>query len=100
MTTKISMQATVPEPLCGSRLDQAAAVLFPDFSRGRLQTWIKDGSLCVNAQPWRSKDKVNEGDVLRLEAELVAEETHAAEPSELNIIYEDDDVIVINKAAN
>ncbi len=100
MTTKISMQATVPETLCGSRLDQAAAILFPEYSRGRLQAWIKEGSLRVNQKEWRAKDKINEGDHLSLEAELVSEETHAAEPKELDIVYEDEDVIVLNKGAN
>tara|TARA_R110002049_G_scaffold28961_3_gene98538 strand:+ start:1153 stop:2100 length:948 start_codon:yes stop_codon:yes gene_type:complete len=100
MTTKIKMQAVVPEALSGNRLDQVAASVFPDYSRGRLQTWIKDGALQVNGAPWRSKDKVHEGDSLSLEAELVAEETHEAEPGELNIVYEDEDVIVLNKPTN
>lgn len=54
----------------------------------------------VNGAPWRSKDKVHEGDSLSLEAELVAEEAHEAEPGELNIVYEDEDVIVLNKPTN
>lgn len=94
------MQAVVPEALSGNRLDQVAATVFPDYSRGRLQTWIKDGVLQVNDAPWRSKDKVHEGDRLSLETELVAEETHEAEPGELDIVYEDEDVIVLNKATN
>ena len=94
------MQAVVPEALSGNRLDQVAASVFPDYSRGRLQTWIKDGALQVNGAPWRSKDKVHEGDSLSLEAELVAEEAHEAEPGELNIVYEDEDVIVLNKPTN
>lgn len=97
MTTKIKMQAIVPESLSGKRLDQVAAAMFPDYSRGRLQTWIKDGSLQVNDREWRSKEKVHEGDFLTLEAELVAEQIHEAEPGELHIVYEDEDVIVLNK---
>jgi 23S rRNA pseudouridine1911/1915/1917 synthase len=100
MTTKIKLQAVVPEALSGNRLDQVAASVFPDYSRGRLQTWIKDGALQVNDTPWRSKDKVHGGDKLSLDAELVAEEAHEAEPSELNIVYEDEDVIVLNKPTN
>lgn len=99
MSTTITLQASVPETLSGNRLDQAAASLFPDFSRGRLQTWIKDGSLRVNQQILRCKDRVHEADVLELSAELVAEDTHAAEPVDLNIVYEDEDVIVLNKPA-
>ena len=99
MSTTITLQASVPEALSGNRLDQVAATVFPDFSRGRLQTWIKDGCLQVNRQVLRSKDKVHEGDVLQLNAVLEAEDIHEAEPVALNIVYEDEDVIVLNKAA-
>jgi len=64
MSTKISLQAVVPETLSGKRLDQAAALLFPDYSRGRIQSWIKEGTLLVNNAVLRSKDKTYEGDVL------------------------------------
>lgn len=90
----------MPALLSGNRLDQAAASLFPDYSRGRLQTWIKDGSLLVNNQPSRAKDKVFDDDVLTLEAELAAEEIWIAEPGLLNIVYEDEDVLVLNKPVN
>jgi len=98
MSTKISLQAVVPETLSGKRLDQAAALLFPDYSRGRIQSWIKEGTLLVNNAVLRSKDKTYEGDVLSLDTELVEEEAWGAEPKELDIVYEDDDVIVLNKA--
>lgn len=98
MSTKISLQAIVPETLSGKRLDQAAALLFPDYSRGRIQSWIKEGTLLVNNAVLRSKDKTYEGDVLSLDTELVEEEAWGAEPKELDIVYEDDDVIVLNKA--
>lgn len=98
MSTKISLQAIVPETLSGKRLDQAAALLFPDYSRGRIQLWIKEGTLLVNNAVLRSKDKTYEGDVLSLDTELVEEEAWGAEPKELDIVYEDDDVIVLNKA--
>ncbi len=101
MTDTINLSATVPEELDGSRLDQIAANLFNDYSRGRLQQWIKDGVLRVNGQERRSKDRLLTGDVLELCAEPVAEEASEwqAEPIELNIVYEDESVLVINKAA-
>ncbi len=97
MSTKISLQAQVPDPLSGQRLDQVAAGLFPEYSRGRLQNWIKEGNLLVNGKVLRSKDKIYAGDRLSLETELIADETWVAEPTELNIVYEDDDVLVIDK---
>ena len=45
MTERIRQQAEVPDGLAGERLDQAAAQLFPDYSRSRLQDWIRKGEL-------------------------------------------------------
>jgi len=101
MTDKITMTAVVPESLDGARLDQIAANLFSEYSRGRLQTWIKEGFLLVNSRQLRSKDKLTAGDVLVLETELPApEEGHwQAEPVQLDIVFEDDDILVLNKPA-
>lgn len=90
----------MPEELSGSRLDQVAATVFPEFSRGRLQAWIKEGSLQLNQEVLRAKDKVYAGDMLSLETVLAAEETHSAEPVQLTIVYEDEDLIVLNKPTN
>lgn len=91
------MQAEVPETLSGNRLDQVAAGLFPDYSRGRLQTWIKEGALLVNQKVLRSKDRIYAGDVLTLETELAVEDAWVPEPAVLDIVYEDEDVLVLNK---
>lgn len=101
MTAKIALAASVPNELDGARLDQIAASLFADYSRGRLQQWIKDGSLLVNAQQKRSKDRLMVGDRLELKAELEDSSDHdwQAEPLQLDIVYEDDDVLVLNKPA-
>ena len=54
MAEYIELQAEVPMELRGSRLDQAAAQLFPDYSRARLQQWIKSGELTVDGEVRRS----------------------------------------------
>ena len=100
MSAHISLSAKVPEDLAGSRLDQIAAQLFPEYSRARLQTWIKDGSLRVNSKSLRPRDRVYTGDLLQVEAELVASEQFVAEPIQLDILFEDEDLLVINKPAN
>ncbi|MEQ8407958.1 MAG: 23S rRNA pseudouridine(1911/1915/1917) synthase RluD [Gammaproteobacteria bacterium] len=99
-STEINLQAEVPDNLSGSRLDQIAAILFPDYSRARLQTWIKDGSLLVNDQQLRPKDRVNSGDNLVVEAILAKVDDWAPEPVPLNIVYEDEHLIVLNKATD
>lgn len=100
MTTKISLEALVPANHDGARLDQVAASVFPDYSRGRLQTWIKEGGLLVNGRQLRGKDRINAGDRLVLDTVLTLEEAHAPEDVDLNIVYEDDEVIVLNKPVN
>jgi 23S rRNA pseudouridine1911/1915/1917 synthase len=96
---KFTLEALVAESHRGSRLDQVAADLFPDFSRARLQQWIKEGCLTVNGRQAKPKDKVMGGERLDLIAEIEAESGHEAEAISLDIIYEDDDLLVINKPA-
>ncbi len=99
MTESINRQETVPAELNYARFDQAASALFPEFSRSRLQSWIKSGELKANGQVCRPRDKVQEGDELSLNAELQPEGRFEAEAIDLDIVFEDDDIIVINKPA-
>lgn len=97
--TRIALQAEVPHEQSGKRLDQIAAHLFPDFSRARLQSWIKQGQLLVNGKHLRPKDKLQEGDSLVVAAELEALDAWEAQPLALNIVYEDEYLLVLNKSA-
>ena len=58
MYQEIQLVARVPENPGCDRLDQIAAMLFPDFSRTRIQRWIKAGELTVDGDHLRSRDKV------------------------------------------
>lgn len=100
MSAHISLSAEVPEDLAGNRLDQVAAQLFPEYSRVRLQSWIKDGSLRVNAQSMRPRDHLKTGDLLQIEAELVSSEQFLPQPIQFDIIFEDEDLVILNKPAN
>ncbi len=97
MSEAISLHAVVGADLAGCRLDQAAAQLFPDFSRERLKHWIQEGTLTLNGASAKPKDKVMGGEAIAVAVEVQAE-THA-EPENiaLDIIYEDDDLLLINK---
>ena len=99
MKETIKLSAEVPVELGGERLDQAAAALFPEYSRSRLQTWIKNGELRVGGEQRRPRDKVVSGDVLVVAAELVREVAWQAQPIDLEIVYEDDSILVLNKPA-
>lgn len=98
MSTRISHRTTVPESLAFQRLDHAAATLFPQYSRARLQGWIKSGELSVNGSLRRQKDKVLGGEEIRIEAMSEAY-GHESEDIALDILYEDDAIAIVNKPA-
>lgn len=91
--------ATIDEGQDGKRFDQALADLFPDYSRSRLQGWIKTGQALLDGEVRAPRFRVSSGQQVVLEAE--AETSSNAEPEaiELNIVHEDSDVLVINKPA-
>ena len=100
MSDQIDHTIEVPYQEGNKRLDQVAAKLFPDYSRSRLQQWIKDGQLLVNGKSVRGRDKVVGGETLTLTAELEAEGEREPEDIPLDIVYEDDDILVLNKPTN
>ncbi len=91
--------AEIPESLDGSRLDQALARLFSQYSRSRLQQWIRAGHVQVDGKILRAKDKVAVGQQVMLQAQTEVEGQWQAEAIELSIVYADDSLIVINKPA-
>ncbi len=91
------LEAEVPAQMNGLRLDQAAAQLFSDFSRVRLQGWIRNGNLQLEGKSARAKDKLVGGELLTLKAEVEDQDHWKAEDIPLDIIFEDDAIIVINK---
>lgn len=96
---QINLQAIVPETHAGLRLDQSLAQLFPDFSRSRLQGWIKTGHILVNQRTATAKTKIIGGEQISINAEVSESSQHEAQAIDLDIIYHDDDLIVINKPA-
>lgn len=93
------LTAKIPDEMAGMRLDQCLAEIFPDYSRSKLQIWIKSGRVKVNEYSLKAKDKVDGGEFIELDAE--AEEVLEAEAEDipLDIIFEDDSVLIINKPA-
>ena len=95
----IQLTAEVPSDLGGQRLDQVAAQLFDEYSRSRLTAWIKEGRLTVDDAVLRPKDVVHGGAVLSLQAEQEAQGEWVAQDIPLNIVYEDEHILVIDKPA-
>lgn len=99
MSDMIQRAAEVPFELGGQRLDQIAAQLFPEHPRSRLAGWIKDGRLTVDGAVLRPRDIVHSGAQLVLEAEQEAQGEWLAQDIELEIVYEDEHILVIDKPA-
>jgi len=97
MTDQIQQSIQVPDELGNKRFDQIAAQLFPDFSRARLQTWIKEGSLTVDGTVKKGKDKLIGGELLELNVALTPEGEWQPEAIDFPIVFEDEHIIVINK---
>lgn len=93
------LTATVPDELAGMRLDQALAELFPDYSRSKLQTWIKLGRVQVNGANQKAKDKLEGGEQIDLDAEPEKVIICEAEEIPLDIVFEDEAILIVNKPA-
>ncbi|MDD5329285.1 MAG: 23S rRNA pseudouridine(1911/1915/1917) synthase RluD [Sulfuricella sp.] len=82
------------------RLDQALQQLLPDYSRSRLQTWIKDRRVTLDGHHVAPKQAVWGGEKVLVEPELHPSETpYAAEDIALDVVYEDAALLVVNKPA-
>ena len=99
MSETLHRDARVPDAMAGQRLDQAAAELFDDFSRERLKGWIQQGALTVDGEQLRPKHKLHGGEQLLLRAELEEDTRFEPQAMTLDIVFEDDEVLVINKPA-
>ena len=93
------LTAKIPEEMAGMRLDQCLAEIFPDYSRSKLQIWIKAGRVTVNKLSLKAKDKVDGGELVELDAEAEEVLEYEAEDIPLDIIYEDDAILIVNKPA-
>jgi 23S rRNA pseudouridine1911/1915/1917 synthase len=99
MTERIVIEATVPVEMDGDRLDQAAARLFPDYSRSRLQGWIRKGELQADGAVLRPRDKVAAGMLLRIDTEPEQAVGWQPQSLALDILFEDEHILVLNKPA-
>ncbi len=96
-STQIEQRAVVADNMIGLRFDQVAASVFSEFSRERLKNWMQDGQLTVNGQQVKPKTRCLGGEEMVLKATLESQTSSKPEDIPLDIIYEDDDILIINK---
>lgn len=100
MTQKISASVQVPMTASGQRLDQAAAQLFPDYSRSRLQEWIRRGELTIAGRTVKTNARLLGGETLELNASLEYEPSWQPQEMNIRIVYEDEHLLVLDKSAD
>ena len=92
------MRAVVTDTLANQRLDRVCAQLFAQYSRGQIQKWIQQGMLTLNNVSVAAKHKVRSGDEITLSVVLTSQNEAVAQPIPLDIVFEDDHVLVLNKS--
>ncbi len=94
-----SFEYSVPLEYLGERLDRVVAELCPDFSRSQLQKWIKSGDILLNGQASNVRNKVSANDVIKVTPIPEIKVNDLPESIALDIVYEDDHLLVLNKPA-
>lgn len=97
MSEKRTETKQVEAELSGLRFDQALAKMFPEFSRSKLTTWIKQGKVLVDGKKLKPRDKLIGGERIALEIEPEKVVESQAQEMFLPIIYEDESLLIVNK---
>ena len=98
MSEIIQHKDIVPESCLGKRFDQTLAIMFPDYSRSRIKEWILAGQVQVNSEVLtRPREKMYGGEVVEINAKVETELRFEAQNIPLDIVYEDEYILVINK---
>ncbi len=93
------LQGQIPPELAGQRLDQALVALFPDYSRARLQSWIREGAVLVDGRGCRPRDPAQEGARVVVQTSLTEDSPWQAEALPITVVYQDDALLVVDKPA-
>lgn len=99
MSEHIELEGRVPSDYTGKRFDQILPLLFPDYSRSRLTSWIKEGAVLVDGKKLKPREKLYGGEVITIDVVIEDLENHEAEDIDIEVVYEDDHILVLNKPA-
>jgi len=95
--SKIKLIKIIPVELNQNRLDLALSTLLPEYSRAKIQNWIKECYVTIDGKIARTKDKIHTGQIISINATIINTTTSEPQSIALDIIYDDPDIIVINK---
>ena len=87
----------IPKRMTGNRIDSSLSEMLPDYSRSKITAWIKSGDALIKQKSFKPKDKVIGNEVIYLTINSKQSNNWIAEKIPLNIFYEDEDIIIINK---
>ncbi|NUY57725.1 MULTISPECIES: 23S rRNA pseudouridine(1911/1915/1917) synthase RluD [Salinivibrio] len=100
MAQQIELSHQIQEHQMGQRLDQAIAELFPDYSRSRIKTWIQAGQVSLDGMAVdKPRQKVMGGEQVEIATEIEDDDRWLPQEIPLDVVYEDNDLLVINKPA-
>ena len=91
------LKIIIPHRMTGNRLDSSLAEMLPQYSRSKITAWIKAGDALINNKTFKPKDKVTKSEEVSLTLTEKQNNNWLAEDIPIKIIYEDHDIIVINK---
>ena len=92
-----TLKIIIPERMTGQRLDVALSEMLPDYSRSKITAWIKSGEALIDHKSFKPKDKVNGSEMVELTISQKQNNDWVGEDIPLNIVFEDEDIIVLNK---
>ena len=96
----IQQQYRIDDAEAGTRLDQTLSQRLPEYSRNKIQEWIREGFIQLNQQPCKPRQKVYGNDLVDLDVPVVSRLSDQPQAVEFEILHEDEDIIVVNKPAN
>ena len=92
-----NLKIIIPARMSGYRLDTALSEMLTNHSRSKISSWIKAGDALIDQSQFKPKDKVNGSEIISLNIHEKSQSKWSSENIPLDIVFEDDDIIVINK---
>ncbi|HIF88501.1 MAG TPA: 23S rRNA pseudouridine(1911/1915/1917) synthase RluD [Candidatus Thioglobus sp.] len=91
------LKIIIPERMTGERIDAAIARMLPEYSRSKITTWIKAGDVLINRRKFKPKDRAKGDEIVEVTLKQNENIRWIAEDIPLEVVFEDDDIIIINK---